>query len=244
MAEKPKRADSRIIIGFIFILAGAYLLLYNLNLLPFILPDYVLSWKTLLIAIGLLLLGTRENKGGGVTLIIVGSTFLIADVLDITIGQLIREVWLFWPAIFIIIGVALLLRHRREKKSEDYSETTGYTASEEAYFEATAIFSSSDRASFSQNFRGAKLTAVFGGVDIDLTEARLAPGTHEIDVFTMLGGVDIILPNDWNVRQEITPVLGGYEDKRKYARHYTPGTESTLVIRGVVFLGGVEVKSP
>ncbi|MFP4091179.1 MAG: LiaF transmembrane domain-containing protein [Cyclobacteriaceae bacterium] len=241
MAESSKKTDSRIIVGLIFILIGAYLLLYNLDLLPFVLPDYVLSWKTLLIAIGLLLVGTRENKGGGVTLIIVGGVFLVADVLDVTIGELIREVWLFWPAIFIIIGIALLMRRSQEKKS-NYDPRAASSVSEDDYFELTAVLSGNKKTAYSRNFQGAKVTALLGGADLDFTEAKLAPGTYEIDVFAFMGGVTFIIPNNWNVRVEITPILGGFEDKRKFAQHYTPGAESTLIIKGLVVLGGGEIE--
>ena len=43
MAESRK-PDSRFLVGFIFVIIGAYLLLVNLNLLPFDLPDYLLDY--------------------------------------------------------------------------------------------------------------------------------------------------------------------------------------------------------
>lgn len=242
MADSSGKPDSRFIIGLIFILIGAYLLLYNLGLLPFELPGYLLSWKTLLIAIGLFIVGTRENKGGGITLIVVGGTFLTADMLGVTLGELIREVWMFWPVIFIIVGLALLLRRSREKKTEN---ADGFHPDESAddYIEVSAILGGSKRIAYSRNFRGAKATAILGGVDINLMNARLAPGRHEIDIFALLGGCTIIVPNDWNVVLDITPIAGGFEDKRSLPQPYRAGVETELLIRGVVIFGGGEVKN-
>ena len=237
-----KKPDSRFVIGFIFILIGAYLLLYNLDLLPFDLPAYILSWKTLLIAIGLLIIGTRENKGGGITLIIVGGVFLTADILNVTIGELIREVWMFWPAIFIIIGLALILRRSREKKTEN---AEGFRPHESAddYIEVSAVLGGNNRIAYSRNFQGAKLTAILGGVDLNLMNVRLAPGRNEIDVFALFGGCTIIVPSDWNVRLDVTPIAGGFEDKRSLPQAYSPNADIELVVRGVVIFGGGEVKN-
>jgi predicted membrane protein len=241
MAQSSK-LDSRFLIGFIFVVVGAYLLLVNLDLLPFTLPDYILSWKTLLIAIGLLIVATRENKGGGITLIAVGGIFLVTDILNITFGELIREVWLFWPAVFIIIGLALILRRSREKKTEDED---GFRPNESAddYTEITAIVGGNNKIIYSRSFRGARLTAIMGGVDINLINARLAPGRHEIDVFALFGGSTIIIPNDWNVRLDVTPIVGGFEDKRSFPQSYVANADTELIIRGVVIFGGGEIKS-
>lgn len=241
MADSSKRPDSRFIIGFIFILIGAYLLLYNLDLLPFYLPDYVLSWKTLLIVIGLLIVGTRENKGGGITLITVGSVFLVADILNITLGELIRELWMFWPVVFIIIGLTLLLRRSREKKTENEEGFRSYESADD-YIEVSAVLGSSNRIAYSRNFRGAKATAILGGVDINLMNARLAPGRHEIDVFAFMGGCTIAVPTDWNVHMDVTPILGGADDKRSRTLAYQPNADTELIVRGVVIFGGLEVK--
>lgn len=242
MAEHSRRPDSRIIVGFIFVLIGAYLLLYNLNLLPFDLPSYILSWKTLLIAIGLLLISTRENKGGGITLIIVGGVFLMADILDLTIGQLISEVWLFWPAIFIVIGLSLLLRRSREKKTENAEGFRPHESNDD-YFEVSAVLGGNKRIAYSNHFQGAKVTAVLGGVDVNLLNARPAPGRHEIDLFILFGGATFIVPNDWNVKLDITPIAGSVDDKRSFPQTFIPNAERELIIKGVVLFGGGEVKS-
>ena len=242
MASSTNKPDSRIIVGFIFILIGAYLLFYNLDLLPFDLPPYLFSWKTLLITLGLLIVATRENKGGGVTLIVVGGVFLTADVLDVTLGELIREVWMFWPVVFIIIGLALILRRSREKKTEN---AEGFRANESAddYIETSAILGGNKKIVYSRNFQGAKATAILGGVDINLMNARLAPGRHEIDIFAFMGGCSIIVPNDWNIKLDVTPIAGGFEDKRSLPQTYSPDSDVELIIKGVVIFGGGEVKS-
>src|SRR5204862_7706801 len=67
-------------------------------------------------------------------------------------------------------------------------------------FSALAIMGGAVRRSNSQVFRGADLTAVMGGCEIDLRKASIEPGTEAvIDVFGFWGGIDIKVPEDWTV---------------------------------------------
>ena len=55
-----------------------------------------------------------------------------------------------------------------------------------------------------------------------------------------MGGVDITVPPDWRVTSEALPILGGVQDSTK-----TPAAETRghLIIKGLVMMGGVEVKN-
>jgi hypothetical protein len=99
----------------------------------------------------------------------------------------------------------------------------------------------------SQRFRGGEITAFMGGGQIDLRQATIPPGEEAvIDVFSVLGGCEILVPPSWTVATPIVPVMGGVEDKR-FAP--LPGTVDTsrpaprLVLRGLLVLGAIEIKS-
>jgi hypothetical protein len=47
------------------------------------------------------------------------------------------------------------------------------------------------------------------------------------------------VPPDWEVVNEISALLGGVDDKSAH----TPPFRHRLVLRGIVVMGGVEVKS-
>ena len=83
------------------------------------------------------------------------------------------------------------------------------------------------------------LTAVMGGVEIDMRHCTATGGESVIDVFAMWGGISIRVPHDWQVVSEANAVLGGVEDN---AAHVQP-FRHRLVIKGLVLMGGVEVKS-
>jgi len=84
---------------------------------------------------------------------------------------------------------------------------------------------------------------VFGGMELDLTKAKMAPGRNELEIACVFGGATIIVPDDWFVTIEVTPVLGGFSDSRKLAPGRCADMTKQLVIKGAVVFGGGEVKS-
>lgn len=104
-----------------------------------------------------------------------------------------------------------------------------------------AVFSGVNKRVLSKNFQGGKLTAAFGGVDLDLTQADFS-GLINLQVDVIFGGMKIIVPPHWDVRVEVTNVAAGVEDKRIY-RQSEVDPDKVLVLRGTVFFGGLEIKS-
>jgi predicted membrane protein len=145
---------------------------------------------------------------------------------------------MFWPAIFIIIGVIFIVSRR---KGWGVSSTKGMASDD--IIDYVNIFSGGERQIVSQNFRGGKISTVFGGIELDLTKAKLAPGRNEIEIACVFGGATIIVPDHWYVTIEVTPVLGGFSDSRKLSPGRTVDPSSQLVLKGAVVFGGGEVKS-
>ena len=86
-----------------------------------------------------------------------------------------------------------------------------------------------------------QVTAVFGGVDLDLREADFDAPVVELNVQTCFGGVDVKVPAGMNVRSETVNIFGGTDVKN--LGEPVEGAP-TLVIKGIVLFGGVEVKGP
>ena len=88
------------------------------------------------------------------------------------------------------------------------------------------------------------MTAVFGGSKINLSNASVVAGQIPvIDVFAMFGGTEIIVPEDWTVKLEISAIFGGFSDKRKSVINVVNNPDKTLVVKGMVLFGGGEIKS-
>lgn len=226
--------NNRAIIGVILVLVGFFLVMRNTGIFPDFIDNVIFSWPMLLVTIGLVLtIGSSGGKTSGIIVMAVGAFFLIPHIFRETF-----DVNMFWPSIFIVIGVVFIFSKRKGWNSVSTASPVG-----DDYIDYVHIFSGGERQIVSDNFRGGKVTAVFGGSEIDLTKAKLAPGVSELELACVFGGTTIIVPDDWNVKIEVVPVLGGFGDSRKLNPGRTIDTTRQLIIKGAVVFGGGEVKS-
>jgi predicted membrane protein len=123
--------------------------------------------------------------------------------------------------------------------SSSPSRPSGSASDGNTHFSSMAIMGGVSRGNNSKAFRGADLLAIMGGCEIDLRKAAIN-GEAVIDVFTMWGGIEIRVPEDWTVVSNIVPLLGGVDDK---TRPPQGATAHTLKLRGFAIMGGVEIKN-
>ena len=112
---------------------------------------------------------------------------------------------------------------------------------------ATSILGGVTERNVSQDFRGGRLTAFLGGVSVDLREAEIVEKPVRISVSAILGGVEISVPQHWNVKKDVQPIAGGVDDRRPLVRHHddddgSPDNAPDLVVTGSVLLGGLLIR--
>jgi hypothetical protein len=82
--------------------------------------------------------------------------------------------------------------------------------------------------------------AMMGGAELDFREARLSSGVTEIEIFALMGGVEILVPPGVRIDAGGMAIMGSFA-------HGAGNNESTApdapVIRigGIAIMGGVEV---
>ena len=227
--------SSKMAVGIVLICLGFLLVIRNTGFLPDYIHDIVFSWQMLLIAIGFVMTLGNGNRGPGIIVMAVGGFFILPEIFNANW----RSYSLFWPAIFIIGGVIVLTNARWFKGDNWRSKTTNSSD----VIDITSIFGGGERVINSQNFSGGKITSIFGGSEVDLTRAQLSPGESVIEVSCIFGGTSLIVPPDWNIVIDVTPILGGFSDSRKIVHGMATDTSKTLILRGAVIFGGGEVKS-
>jgi len=240
--------NKRLYVGVILIAVGFILILEKLNLIPESVSDLLISWQMLLVGIGILSL-IGGNRTAGTILVLIGGIFMIPELF--TVPDEFREI--YKPLILVAIGVALILRHRDYNHNSITSGGNGTKSPLEVEmipndnshntFDDFVIFGGRELFINSQNFAGGKATSIFGGMEIDLRKANMVPGGAVIDCVSVFGGCGIKIPMDWNVRNEVATIFGGFTDKRGDTyneRYYDPS--KTIVIKGVSIFGGIEVK--
>jgi predicted membrane protein len=195
-----------------------------------------------IIAIGALLFVQSRRVGGGangVILMIIGAWLLLNS-----LGIVEVRFWeLFWPIVLIGIGSALVMQTLRRRARDESGEGSDDTVN------GFAVLGGFKRTSTSSRFRGGEVTVFMGGAHIDLRQATIPPGEEAtLDIFAVMGGCEIVVPPSWTVATPIVPVMGGIDDKRLAPLPGTPESIGSrpaprLVLRGMLLMGGIEIKS-
>ncbi len=225
--ERRRHGFGSAILGLGVLSLGAVMLLDNFGVVDG--EELFDFWPAFLILIGVSHLvrpaGSRRVVGGLIW-IAVGAIVLLGN-----LGLISFEIWDLWPVVLLIIGGSLILRPFRRGRSA--GENVGV-------FEAMAILGGAHRRLAAADFQGGDATAILGGCDIDLRDCGSEGGPAEIDTFAFWGGIEIRVPEDWDVQVRGLAVLGAYEDKRRAG---SGEGRKVLIVRGTAIMAGVEVKN-
>jgi hypothetical protein len=240
--EKIGRESNRSgrVLGGLFIVGIGLLLLARQAGMDF--PRWIFSFETILIALGIYL-GIRHSfRGFGWLIPILIGGFLLID--DFYPYYDVRE--FLWP--LVIIGLGLFIIFRSTKKNRDWSKwdasrTYGENSSED-YLDSTVVFGGIKKNVISKNFRGGEAVTVFGGTEINLTQADLS-GAIVLELTQIFGGTKLIVPPHWKVQsKDLVAIFGGVEDKRPMMAN--PSVEENgkvLILKGTCLFGGIDIKS-
>lgn len=246
--NSPATSSRSGVLGLILIALGTLFLLDNLDLIPYEISYYLFNWKGIMVMIGAIFLSTKENKSPGIVLMAVGGFFIMSDVLSYEFDWHWYDTRkLFWPVLLIVLGLVIMSRRGKNPIVSAHvftSDTDDKEVPDDSdHINVTAALGGGDLSFTSENFRGGKVTAIMGGGTYDLSKCDLAEGTQEIDVLVIMGGVNFIVPSDWNVRLEVTSIFGGFGDSRKLSADVKTDATKELLIKGTVLFGGGEVKN-
>jgi len=107
---------------------------------------------------------------------------------------------------------------------------------------ALAIFGGTRRSGGWTVPRHLQVTAIFGGVELDLREARLPAGTVDVEVTAVFGGVQIMVPPNLAVEIHGSAILGGFDQMDRAPLAPDPNAP-VLRIHGTAVMGGVSVET-
>jgi len=233
----------RLVVGLFLVAAGVLLALDRFGLLDT--GPIWQFWPVILVTVGLVkLLGPDCNRGGGVALLVVGSWFLVQNFTDLDID--VSDVL---PFAVLLVGLALIsgaFRGARLRRGWGRGSGTSLGGGTMGHVESGstidgfALLGAVTRTNNSQSFRGGSAGAIAGASEIDLRQAAISGGEAVIDVFAWWGGVEILVPETWAVDLRGTAILGAFED---LTQPPAGGSSQVLVVKGMVIMGGVEVKN-
>jgi predicted membrane protein len=229
---QPEASRLGVVWGALIVAAGVALLLDHMGFI--VIGSLFRFWPMILIFFGVGHLFTPSNRAWGGILIVVGAVFQLNN-LGITHLRFAD----MWPLAIIAVGLMLMWGALKPpivvKGSVDAADV----------LEAVAIFGGTERRIKSQTFKGGRVTSIFGGVELDFRDANIDGDEATLDINCIFGGVEIRVPDTWNVHSRSIPVLGGYSDKTgpsSSAPQDPSGPKrKTLIVTGTVIFGGVEI---
>lgn len=237
----PNFGGGRAMGGVIVVIVGTLLLARQAGA---DLPYWLFSWPMILIAVGFYV-GARHSfrQWGWLIPVAIGTAFLLEEfVPEIRIREYM------WPIIIIGIGLAMILRPRGrrrnrgelfkrwERQAASLSESTAGT------FESVTIFGENKKQILSKDFKGGESVCVFGGFELNLTQADI-DGRIPLELVQVFGGTTLIVPAHWKIEtEEMVSIFGGINDKRHLQNSITDQSK-ILVLKGTTIFGGIDIKS-
>lgn len=214
---------STVMVGIVFIIVGVIVGLNSFGITN--INIFFDGWWTLFIIIPAINgLVTNEEKTGSIIWLIIGIALLLGcqDLISFDI------LWkLTLPVILVFIGLSIMFNNNGKKSSKNTDDN-----------EYCACFSGQTIKFDGKDFKGTKVNAIFGGITIDLTNAKVKDGAV-IDATAVFGGVTILIPEDLKVEIKSTSVFGGVSDKTK---NKEKKDKITLHVNGCSIFGGVDIK--
>lgn len=196
------------------------------------------GWWTLFIIVPCFIgLFNESEKTGNVIGLLIGISLLLVcrDLLDFDL--LIK---LLVPVILVILGISIIFKDviQGKVKNEIKKEIQKISEKHKQNEEYCSTFSGQDIRFDGEVFKGAELTAVFGGINCDLTKAIIEEDVV-INATAVFGGVDILVPNNVKVKIKSSSIFGGVSNKKVHSEEQDA---KIIYVNAICLFGGVDIK--
>jgi Cell wall-active antibiotics response 4TMS YvqF/Domain of unknown function (DUF5668) len=229
---QSRQLPNQLFIGGALVLVGLLLFLNNLDLIEI---GGVWRWlPTFFILLGVWQLYANNFRFFTGPLILIGGGFLFQLSALGFLG--IDSVFDLWPLILIVVGGSILM----ERLGIELPSLPGRSRDPDN-LNILAIFNAAEETILSESFAGGEVTAVFGGVEVDLRQALPAGQPATINAFALFGGVELKVPAGWQVRRDVIGIFGGTDDSRKQ-KPDDPNLPTDLVVTGFALFGGIDIQ--
>ena len=191
------------------------------------------GWWTLVIIVPCFIgLFTNKDKTGNIIGLLVGVILLLGmqNIIDFNL------IWkLLLPSIIVIIGLSLIFKNTFNSKIINEIKKLNNKNTKDNEYCATF---SGQRIDFpNEEFKGATLNSVFGSITCDLREAKIKEDVV-INASSVFGGIDIIVPDDVNIKIKSNSIFGGVNNKKKN----NEDKKYTIYVNASCLFGGVDIK--
>lgn len=220
----------KIIWGLLLIIAAILLVLNSFNVIDFEL--FFPGWWTLFIIVPSLAdLIENKNKTDSLVSLGIGIVFLLCAQ-GILAWDMIWKLTL--PIIIATIGIKMIFSALR--KSNKSKVKMNININPKNSQKGVAVFSGTKLDFDNVLFDGVDLISVFGGVECDLRNAIIDKDCV-INVACVFGGIDIKVPDNVQVINNVSCIFGGAEVLKS-----NPNVAHTIYIEGLCAFGGIDAQ--
>ena len=218
-----RRVTPRVVLGLCVMLAGLVLALDSLGLVDG--GTVFRFWPLALIAVGIVKwLSHAPQRMSAFFWIVAGVAFLL-----VTLGHMSFAG--VWAALLFLVGAKIAWKALRPIATP---------TDPAAALDLLQVMGGTKTVVTTTDFKGGQATAVMGGCEIDLRHASMPEGRPAVlDTFAFWGGIEIRVPDDWEVVTQGTAALGAFVNNARSL----PAARRRLVVTGLAIMGGVEVKN-
>ena len=224
---------NRAIWGAILVVAAVIIALNSFGVINFNL--FFDGWWTLFIIVPSFVGIIKDKKKGGAVFGLCIGILLLLCSQDIITWDMLGKI--IFPLIVAIIGFKMIFSSFKKNKKFKIDDTIKKIKFNENDLQrSVAVFCGAELDFNGVVFEGADLITVFGGIDCDLRKAIIEKDTA-IKVVCIFGGVDIIVPDNVRVVNNIPTLFGGVDVINRNNSY-----EHTIYVDGVCIFGGVDIK--
>ncbi len=223
-----------VIPGLVLVAWGALLLLREQGVLSPALRA-IDFWPLVVIGIGLSIAAGRRRLGSvliGLAVALLGAAML-AQRLGYAVG-----VARLWPVVLIVIGVGIIWNGATRRHRGPWVAANEKVSADE--LQRSVTMGGLALVVDSQRFRGGSLSVTMGEIKADLRRAAIEGDEAALDLSLTMGGVELYVPSNWQVVNDVSPFMGAVEDKTE-PRPDATGVQRRLVLRGKITMGAVTI---
>lgn len=196
-------------------------------------------WPLALVWGGIVKLFSRKcgaTIGGGLIFIAIGGALLAHNM-----GAFDLRWSLIWPVLLILFGLIIFIATLRTTGGR--KKKNGEVPIVNNTFETSLIMAGREDEIHSKEFESGYVSVIMGGLELDMRNAELKGEEAVLNLKLVMGGVELWVPQHWEIISKCSPVMGGIENKTRRHSIDDDSSPKRLIIDGSIVMGGIEIRN-
>ncbi len=138
---------------------------------------------------------------------------------------------------FFLVNPRNLLPRRLNSSNEDLDPN-------EQEIKLFAFMGGGELKYHSKRLKGGEIMAIWGGYDIDFSDAEMEGDSMQLNLYCIMGGMEITVPANWRVEKSgAMNIMGGFSNKTRDMAEELNLPSKTLIVTGLALMGGGEIRN-